>query len=416
MALNDQDESIARMTMPSPGFPLPTSKDVARVLFHESLGHYGLRGVFGKELGTILDKIAVVRRGEVRKKAEQYGLDFDNPAQRQQAAEEVLAEWAQNTPELGWVKQAVAAIRTWLRENVPGFEQMAVTDAEIVRSFILPARRFVERGASAANSESAAFARAPGFNQAVDDVVSAAMKGDPLPRAHVSVGTTSPTLQAAGIPAGNLRTSARVLSKVVFDHGVTKSVLKKLPDLLDAPVMVFESDTVPGSYVAVTSEMVRGLPLIVAISPEQVTGGASFNFVPSLYPKDDLNAIQRWLKAGHLRYIDKKQSPGWFGSTRLQLPGEFQTAKGLQARNVATEADVVNRDVSFSRAKPARADAADWQTPSASTWDDLTYKLQDKHVDTKRVLESVRATGKAIGDDLDVYLSLIHISEPTRPY
>ena len=70
MALNDQDESIARMTMPSPGFPLPTSKDVARVLFHESLGHYGLRGVFGKELGTILDKIAVVRRGEVRKKAE----------------------------------------------------------------------------------------------------------------------------------------------------------------------------------------------------------------------------------------------------------------------------------------------------------------------------------------------------------
>ena len=109
MALNDQDESIARMTMPSPGFPLPTSKDVARVLFHESLGHYGLRGVFGKELGTILDKIAVVRRGEVRKKAEQYGLDFDNPAQRQQAAEEVLAEWAQNTPELGWVKQAVAA-------------------------------------------------------------------------------------------------------------------------------------------------------------------------------------------------------------------------------------------------------------------------------------------------------------------
>ena len=135
-----------------------------------------------------------------------------------------------------------------------------------------------------------------------------------------------------------------------------------------------------------------------------MTGGASFNFVPSLYPKDDLNAIQRWLKAGHLRYIDKKQSPGWFGSTRLQLPGEFQTAKGLQARNVATEADVVNRDVSFSRAKPARADAADWQTPSASTWDDLTYKLQDKHVDTKRVLESVRATGKAIGDDLDVYL------------
>ncbi|MEO8297906.1 MAG: LPD38 domain-containing protein, partial [Burkholderiales bacterium] len=47
---------------------------------------------------------------------------------------------------------------------------------------------------------------------------------------------------------------------------------------------------------------------------------------------------------------------------------------------------------------------ADWQAPSASKFDDLVYKLQDKQVDTKRVIDAVASTGKAIADDLDVYL------------
>ena len=90
----------------------------------------------------------------------------------------------------------------------------------------------------------------------------------------------------------------------------------------------------------------------------------ALNFVPSLYPRDDLQAIQRWLnftKPGEqlLTYLDKKQSPGWFGSTGLQLPSEYRTTQGLQVRNVATQADVVNDGASdtpmFSRAQPADA-------------------------------------------------------------
>lgn len=62
-------------------------------------------------------------------------------------------------------------------------------------------------------------------------------------------------------------------------------------------------------------------------------------------------------------------------------------------------------NIQFSRAAPtANPGAAGWAAPSASQWDDFVYKLQDKHIDTKRVLESIRATGKAIADDLDVYL------------
>lgn len=67
-------------------------------------------------------------------------------------------------------------------------------------------------------------------------------------------------------------------------------------------------------------------------------------------------------------------------------------------------------DIRFSRtANPALVHAAPngmaaWDSPSASKFDDFVYKIQDKHVDTKRVIEAIRDTGKAISDDLDVYL------------
>jgi hypothetical protein len=123
---------------------LATPSDVIRVLFHESLGHLGLRGVFGTALNPILEQIIQARRPEVVAKAKQYGLDMSKPEDALTAAEEVLATMAQDKPELGFVKRAIAAVRTWLRANVPGFKDMRLTDAEIIASYILPARAFVQ--------------------------------------------------------------------------------------------------------------------------------------------------------------------------------------------------------------------------------------------------------------------------------
>ena len=44
------------------------------------------------------------------------------------------------------MQRAIAAIRTWLRANVPGLRMLELTDAEIIRSYILPARGWVTRG------------------------------------------------------------------------------------------------------------------------------------------------------------------------------------------------------------------------------------------------------------------------------
>lgn len=125
---------------------LPSSQDVARVLYHEVLGHHGLRGHFGPALDRVRDQVAKMRPKDIQAKAEEYGLDLSQPAHVRYAAEEVLAEMAQTRPDLALVQRAIAAIRTFLREHVPGFKNLELTDSEIVRNYLLPARGFIERG------------------------------------------------------------------------------------------------------------------------------------------------------------------------------------------------------------------------------------------------------------------------------
>jgi len=126
---------------------LKTDADVVRVLYHEALGHFGLRAGFGSELAKVLDGVARVRREDIAAKLKQYGL-ADTLQNRRIAAEEVLARMAQERPEIGWVQQAIAAIRTWIRQHIPALRNLRMSDAELVRNFILPAREFVERGQS----------------------------------------------------------------------------------------------------------------------------------------------------------------------------------------------------------------------------------------------------------------------------
>lgn len=120
-------------------------KRVVETVFHEALGHYGLRGVFGKELVGVLRQVVTMRKAQVDAKIKQYGF-HDTEAERLRAAEEVLAEMAESRPELGFVQRAIAAIRSFLRKL--GMNLM-LTDKDIIANFLIPARRFAEQGVQA---------------------------------------------------------------------------------------------------------------------------------------------------------------------------------------------------------------------------------------------------------------------------
>lgn len=164
---------------------LPSNADVARVVFHEALGHHGLRGFFGDALDDILRKLAAAMPDRVAAKAKAYGLDMANERQRLIAAEEVLAEIAGERPSSTWVQKAIAAIKQWLRDNVPALAGLKLTDADVIATMILPARRFVEQGARAARGEPSAV---PAFS----------LSQQPLP--EVPAGDATPPTPKPPIP------------------------------------------------------------------------------------------------------------------------------------------------------------------------------------------------------------------------
>jgi len=152
---------------------LHSPQEVATALLHESLGHLGLKGTFGKGLDVVLDRVALLNSDQVRAKAKEYGLDFSKPDERRAAAEEVLAELAAEHPEASVVRSAIAAIRSWLRENMPGLSKLELSDDEILRQYLLPARNFVkgERPAvDTASSDAAAvrFSRKQSTERSID--------------------------------------------------------------------------------------------------------------------------------------------------------------------------------------------------------------------------------------------------------
>ncbi len=72
--------------------------------------------------------------------------------------------------------------------------------------------------------------------------------------------------------------------------------------------------------------------------------------------------------------------------------------------------DPANPDIRFSRKAPDDTTPQPWQAPSLEdashkfAWDNMTYALQDKLIDTKRVVQAIQQAGGELKDQTDVYL------------
>ncbi len=211
---------------------LHSSADVLRVLAHETLGHAGLRGLYGSALDGILDQIVMVRRAEVAAKAESYKFGTSH-AELRRAAEEVLATMAQEQPHLGFVRRAIAAIRTWMREHGVGVQ---MTDDEIIRNWILPARAFIERGAKPA--------------QGLGGLQAAMSRGDDArstapPKTVIADFKNDEPLKAnsnyKAAKAGNVDAAARLVQALVKPQSIEQARAEFGPDAVYVPVHAEEA-------------------------------------------------------------------------------------------------------------------------------------------------------------------------------
>ena len=125
-------------------------------VFHESLGHFGLRGFFGKQLDPVLRDLWT-RNANLRRAAADWMAknekrkDWTDEDFRLQAIEEALADVAGSGRTITGLGKLLAAIQRWLRAH--GFEGVAdwlegLSDAEAL-SVLAEARAFVVKGGAA---------------------------------------------------------------------------------------------------------------------------------------------------------------------------------------------------------------------------------------------------------------------------
>ncbi|MVT28152.1 hypothetical protein GO496_04305 [Acidovorax citrulli] len=323
---------------------LTTPEDAARVLYHEVAGHHGLRGLFGPELDKILNQVATMRRADVDAKMAEYGMRGVDRISRARAAEGGAGGDGR--------EESAAVLRAAGRRCHPQLPARArarvrgaCACATRTSSGLHPAGAQLggtgRRGARARHGLGS-HAVQPGAGRSPVRVRGRGACGHhrrPEQRRtraarQVPLGIETPAaLEALGVVRKPVVTNRNLLAKMHFEHGVPRADLERLGELLSNPVMVFKSDTQPGRMVVVTSLVVRGNPVVVAVDPNGASNRAEVVYVPSAYPKDNADrTFTRWIRDGLLQFANKRkpatrhdgQAPiAWGGTASFRLPRQL---------------------------------------------------------------------------------------------
>lgn len=125
------------------------------------------------------------------------------------------------------------------------------------------------------------------------------------------------------------------------NHGLTAEHWKKIPEWLDNPAAVFDSDTVPGRLLFVAPEKVNENPVVMIVEPDAKVENLSIHLLVNAYDKTGGRMpVRRWVDDGLLRYIDKAKSRQLLAPSGLQLSGVMQKAIGSK-RKIYTDSDLV---------------------------------------------------------------------------
>lgn len=401
---------------------MSSDQDVIETLFHESLGHYGLRGTFGPEMGKVLADVVKNRRTEVETKAEQYGLDPKNPDDMLEAAEEVLAVMAQTKPGLPFVKRAIAVIRNFLRDL--GFN-IKLSDNDIIQKYILPARAFVERGerravegkpaamrepAKAPPTDSAAFKKWFGNSKVVD------AEGNPLVVYHASTSPIDEFKPKNYGTAGDhsyfyFAASESWSKKFAKDSlGVDKPSMHKVYLSIKNPLDLRGESRTPGGWIDFFDGIGVGVSdklrskLNAAPAKQEIAAWQLLRFDT---PQNGAMR-ERLIDSGYDGIIMSDVVRGKTDNTTFVSfnPTQIKSATG----NIGTY-DPENADIRYSRdsitGKPI---LSQWTTPTDTKIageigkDDIIYSLQNKMIDTKRVVDAITATAGKIAAKWNPYL------------
>ena len=209
----------------------------------------------------------------------------------------------------------------------------------------------------------------------------------------IDFGTTPPVYQALGADALPLRiVDTRKLFSLLRPkseqgqrgdntHELTPELLAQIPQALQKPVMVFDTEK-GGGFVAVTELTDSdGAPVVAAIHLNHKMRYYMVNKVASIYGKNNAgHAFAKWTKEGRLRYVDTT-SPPLLTSNGVQYTHE-KSARDY-GYTVLTDADVVKLQ---QQAAQTEAETKTGQALYSTVWHGTPYRgIENEGFDLGRI-------------------------------
>ncbi len=173
------------------------------------------------------------------------------------------------------------------------------------------------------------------------------------------VGTTSTVLHKLGVNNKTIYWDATKIKKIKEKHPeMTDSIIKQVPNILENPIIVMESNTVSGRLVLFGDVYdSKNNPVLVALELNPTEkGGKNLNVikVASAYGKDV--DLQGFINKSKILYVEpnKERTHNWLTVNRLKLPlpstkyGFFNNSISQNSKNVNTKNDESSNDIKYS--------------------------------------------------------------------
>lgn len=208
------------------------------------------------------------------------------------------------------------------------------------------------------------------------------------------VAVVSEALRSVGIDDKSIAMDSSKIIKIRSKHeGMTDDVIKKIPTVINDPIMILESKTTP-SRIVMLGELVdangKTVLVVLELNPANRKGIALDEIkVTSAYGKDNL---QNFVSTSKVLYVnpDNAKTSSWLTSTGLQLPVESVTTGSVDS--IPSTNNVVKNELRYSLTDTSDLDYL-WESDSfyditassASILEEGAKVLQGKEVDRQLV-------------------------------
>ncbi len=186
------------------------------------------------------------------------------------------------------------------------------------------------------------------------------------------IGHTSNQLKQANVDDYDIYFGKSKIARILLNLEMTPQIIKEVADVIEAPVIVMDSKTVPGSITMFgNSKTANGKPVMVSmlLHPTTKTGEIlDYGVVTSAYGRRTNNA-QNLIDTSNIRYIDpdSKRTGEWMKALGLHLPSASSTAGSEEIDRSSTSHAPDGAQEDISRPTIASSDTIPQQNQTVNT-------------------------------------------------